>query len=123
MQRLNQRGDHVRSCEGFGWRPHDGGAAHTGAGVLLTRNGHATGLWMSVLGGETEIRQLGRDVDFWQKTDVPTYHGDVGYQGMNGLGSNAAEGPFKTRNALWPPPALPAVWPWKPRRVSPERVE
>ena len=26
----------------------------------------------------------------WHKTDVPTYHGDVGYQGMNGLGSDAA---------------------------------
>jgi hypothetical protein len=30
------------------------------------------------------------DVAYWHKTDVPTYHGDVGYQGMNGLGSDAA---------------------------------
>ncbi len=36
-----------------------------GTSVFGTKRTSHDGLWMSVLGGETDIRQLGRDVAFW----------------------------------------------------------
>jgi len=46
------------------WRDFLGGSIFDFCNNIGTKRTCRDGLWMSVLGGETDIRQLGRDVTF-----------------------------------------------------------